>query len=352
MLFHPVRVVTLMTFRLLLSSVSFAFACGAFLPASAQSAEARKASDHSSSGKNPYVLERTEERFITAKSGKEYRILISWPQGEAPAEGHAITYVLDGDELFPMMTGILRVQAGTEKLSNHNAITPGIIVAVGYREASGRNVDYTPAAPPGPPETYVDGRPYPKQESGGAEAFYTFLEEELKPAIAKDYPVNAKRQSLLGNGYGGLFCLHVLYNHPESFQTYIASSPSVWWNNRYILQEEAAFAARAKEKPLNATLLITVGDLEQSLTEHEYSWPDKPREEHALKTSRRRMVDNTREMYWRLKKLETAGLKTAYHIFPGESHKSVIPMAVCRALPYVFPPVAPKKEARSADASR
>ncbi len=340
-----------MTFRPLLCFASFLALSGADAPASAQSlAESQPAGTEKE--KAPYALARTEERFITSQNGREYRILISWPQTEPPPGGHAVTYVLDGDDLFPLVTSIPRVQAGTEKLSAHNAITPGIIVAIGYPGASGRNVDYTPEAPPGPPETYVDGRPYPKQESGGAAAFYSFLEEELKPVIARDYAIDPSRQSLLGNGYGGLFCLYVLFNHPESFQTYIASSPSIWWNNRYILQEEASFAAKVKEKPVRATLLITVGELEQSLTEHEYSWPDQPREEHALKTARRRMVDNTREMYWRLKKLEPAGLKTSYHIFQGESHKSVVPMAVSRALPYVFPPVAQQKASPSAEASR
>lgn len=275
---------------------------------------------------------------MKAKSGREYRIMISWPDNQVPADGYPVTYVLDGDELFPMVTGILRVQAGTEKLSSHNAISPGILVAVGYPGKSGRNLDYTPEAPKGPPETYVNGKPYPEQESGGADTFFEFLEQELKPAIAKDYPVNNKKQSLLGNGYGGLFALHILFKHPGAFQTYIASSPSVWWNNRWILEEEKAFVAGLQQSPVKATLVISAGDLEQSLTQHEYSWPDEPREEHAAKTARRRMVDNTREMYWRLLKQEDKGLKVVYRLFPGESHKSVIPVAMSNALPYVFPP--------------
>ncbi|HSJ04545.1 MAG TPA: alpha/beta hydrolase-fold protein, partial [Verrucomicrobium sp.] len=290
------------------------------------------------SEKQPYTLARTEERFITSTAGKEYRIMISWPEGRAPDSGFPITYVLDGDDIFPMATATLRVQAGTEKLSQHNAISPGLIVGIGYRGKSGRSVDYIPNVPKqGPPETYVDGRPYPEQPVGDAETFLDFLLKELRPAIEKDYAVDRTRQSLLGNGYGGLFALHVLFTRPESFQTYVASSPSVWWNNKYILQEEAEFAKRVQSQPVQATLVMSAGELEQTLTQHEYSWPDGPREEHASKTARRRMVDNTREMSWRLIKLESKGLKSSYRVFPGESHKSVIPVAVASALPLVFP---------------
>lgn len=290
--------------------------------------------------RQPYTMARAEERHVKSSAGKEYRILISWPEAKAPTSGYPVTYVLDGDDLFPVVTSILRVQAGTEKASMHNAITPGLIVAVGYPGESGRNVDYTPAAPPGPPETYRDGRPYRTQESGGADAFFSFLEKELKPLIEKDYPVDHTRQSLLGNGYGGLFVLHTLFNHPESFQTYIASSPSVWWNNRYILQEEKAFAEHIAKSPIKAQLVMSAGEMEQSLTHHEYSWADEPREEHSLKVTRRRMVDNTREMFWRLEALKAHGLNVTYKVFADESHKSVVPVAVSHALPFVFPPPA------------
>lgn len=303
-------------------------ATAAAAPGSAENAKAQ----------TPYILTRSEERFVTSRAGKEYRILISWPEGQPPPGGFPVCYVLDGDDFLGALTGMLRILAGTEKSSQHNAIQPGILVGIGYRGPSGRNLDYTPAAPKAAPETYRDGRPYREQESGGADAFFHFLQEELKPIIAASYPVDRRRQALLGNGYGGLFALHVLFTRPDAFSTYVAASPSIWWNGRYILEEEAKFAVQASQQKIPARLLITVGDLEQSLTQHEYSWPEAPREEHALKVTRRRMVDNSREMYWRLQKLAPYGLDVSYRTFPGESHKSVIPLSLSHALPFVFPP--------------
>ncbi len=290
------------------------------------------------SDRQPYAVPRTEARVVKSSAGQEYQVFISWPAAKPPVGGYPVAYVLDGNDMFPLLNSILQVQAGSEKSSKHNAITPGIVVGVGYVGPSRRNVDYTPKAPPAAPETYPNGKPYPPQPSGGADAFFEFLEKELKPAIEKDYPINREKQSLVGNGYSGLFALHILFNHPEAFQTYIASSPSVWWNGRYILEEEKAFAARIAKEPIKATLVMSAGDLEQSLTRHEYSWQDEPREEHSQKVARRRMVDNTREMFWRLEALKPHGLTTYYSVFPDESHKSVQPVAMSHALPYIFPP--------------
>jgi predicted alpha/beta superfamily hydrolase len=319
-------------------TLAVSIACLTTLLPVPQSSAGEPSTTAAAAQRTSYALANTKVRSLKSKAGREYRIMISWPEGKAPEAGFPVCYVLDGDDLFAPMTGILRIQAGTEKASKHNAITPGIIVAIGYPGQSGRAIDYTPAAPKAAPETYLDGRPYRDQESGGAAEFFAFLQSELKPVIEKEYAVDTKRQTLLGAGYGGLFALHVLFTHPDAFASYVAVSPSIWWNGRYILQEEKAFSERASGKPVNARLLLTVGDLEQSLTEHEYSWPDAQRDEHALKVSRRRMVDNTREMYWRLQKLAPAGLQVGYHVFLGESHKSVVPMALSRALPFIFPP--------------
>lgn len=290
-------------------------------------------------GVKPYQLASSTERIVKSSTGAEYRIMISLPEGDAPSGGHPVTYLLDGDDLFPLVTTLLQLQAGTGKAAKHNGITPGVLVGIGYPEKSRRDVDYTPESPAGPPETYRDGKPYPTRPSGGAAAFLEFIQNELKPLIEKELSIDTSRQTLMGNGYGGLFALHVLFTQPESFQTYVAASPSIWWNDRYILKEEEAFTKRLSEKPLGLKLLMTVGEMEQSLSRVEISWPDEgEREEHRLKVTRRKMVDNAREMAWRLESLHTKGLDIKLQTFPGESHKSVVPLSFNYALPYIFPP--------------
>ncbi|MBK1833022.1 alpha/beta hydrolase [Roseibacillus ishigakijimensis] len=284
----------------------------------------------------PYQQPGCVQWEMVAASGTEYRIMVSLPEEEAPAGGFPVAYLLDGNALFPLASSLYRVQAGTAKLRKHNGISSGIIVGIGYVGDSQRDYEYTPEAEPtSQPETYRNGQPYPPREYGGAARLRAFIEDELKPEIEKRYPVDPSQQALVGNGFGGVFVLHTLFTAPDSFHTYVAGSPSIWWNGRSILEQEKAFRAQ----PAAARLLLTVGEGEQSLTRVETNWADEDaREEHRLKVTSRRMVDNARELFWRLDDLDHSGFEVEYASFAGESHKSAIPMSLSRALPFLFPP--------------
>lgn len=77
-------------------------------------------------------------------------------------------------------------------------------------------------------------------ESGGAEQFTAFIENELMTHIDKTYPTTTYR-TLIGHSYAGLFTLHILLNHAHLFTNYIAIDPSIEWDNQKLLVE-------AKEK--------------------------------------------------------------------------------------------------------
>lgn len=84
---------------------------------------------------------------------------------------------------------------------------------------------------------------------------------------------------LVGHSFAGLFALHVLWNHPESFDTYMALDPSLWWDQGAFLKQAGtrgdktvfdgkqlyvAFATRPRTErnlihfPLTDTFLDTV----------------------------------------------------------------------------------------------
>jgi predicted alpha/beta superfamily hydrolase len=77
-------------------------------------------------------------------------------------------------------------------------------------------------------------------ETGGAETFTKFMEEELIPYIDSKYPTTAYR-TLIGHSYAGLFTINMLVNHKHLFQNYIAIDPSLDWDDQRLLKE-------AKEK--------------------------------------------------------------------------------------------------------
>ena len=73
-------------------------------------------------------------------------------------------------------------------------------------------------------------------ETGGAETFTKFMEEELIPYIDSKYPTMNYR-TLIGHSYAGLFTINMLVNHNHLFQNYIAIDPSLDWDDQKLLKQ-------------------------------------------------------------------------------------------------------------------
>ena len=65
---------------------------------------------------------------------------------------------------------------------------------------------------------------------GGSAAFRRFIKEELMPEIEAGFPVNSQK-GIIGESLAGLFIMETLAEDPGMFDTYIALSPSLWWND-------------------------------------------------------------------------------------------------------------------------
>ena len=140
----------------------------------------------------------------------------------------------------------------------------------------------------------------------------------------------------MGYSLGGLFTLHVKFRHPEAYQTYVAGSPSIWWNGREVLKGEAAFADAVRAGKTAPRLLITSDGWEQSVG------PDMPpagkaRDEALAQLGEARMVDNARELAARLGAVKgAAGYSVRYDVFADETHNSGVPSAANRATGFVI----------------
>ncbi len=77
-------------------------------------------------------------------------------------------------------------------------------------------------------------------ETGGAETFTKFMEEELIPYIDSKYPTMTYR-TLIGHSHAGQFTINMLVNHAHLFENYIAIDPTLDWDNQKLLKQ-------AKEK--------------------------------------------------------------------------------------------------------
>jgi len=93
--------------------------------------------------------------------------------------------------------------------------------------------------------------------SGGADNFLKFFETELIPQIEKDYRVQPYR-IFAGHSLGGLFAIHAMITKPGLFNSYIAVSPSLQWENAEALKRVTDFLSKQKE--LKVTLFTAIGN--------------------------------------------------------------------------------------------
>ncbi|MBD3861142.1 alpha/beta hydrolase [Bacillus sp. 28A-2] len=253
---------------------------------------------------------------------RPYRLFIYQPDGPIPSEGFPVIYVLDGNAIFATMVEALRLQSS---IPEKTGVTPAVIVGIGYKTDQPhhpqRHEDFTHQPPDQWIQTLKKGAS--THSYGGAPAFFTFLEEQVKPMIEARYSINRGRQTLFGHSLGGLFTLSTLFEHPEAFQTYIAGSPSIHWYPSFLLQQEQSFQKRLKQQMHQKRLLIGVGELEQ---------------DHICQ-----MNHHAQAMKERLSVYSPNGVHVHFMEFSREGHSSVLPVLMNEALRFALYPSESKK---------
>lgn len=268
----------------------------------------------------PSSSRETRFDFTSKTTGRAYRLMIAAPYKMDAAKTYPVIYIMDGYWYFRPA-----VDFGTEA---GDRLQSAIIVGIGYptedykEHCDRRMLDLSVPADPAA-KNPGDARP------ADGDAYLRMIQDEVKPFVEKRYPVDKSRQTLYGKSLGGLMVLRQLFRNPEAFQTYVAASPAISWNDKAVLADEAAFATQAKAGKLRLKLLITSAELEQ------YRGTDPQQLEHA---NRSRMVDNASELAARLKTLDPANVIVDYVIFPGETHFSVSLACLGRGLSFALKP--------------
>ncbi|MBL8269647.1 alpha/beta hydrolase [Steroidobacter sp.] len=249
---------------------------------------------------------------LTSAKGRPYRILISQPATPPPPEGYPVLYVLDANSNFGTVTETLRMQG---RRPERTGISAALVVGIGYPtdepfDIARRTFDYLVHSAGARSPKHGEGGMLNPDSGGGAPDFLSFINDELKPAVARRYAIDQQRQTLLGHSFGGFFTLYTLFQQPQSFQNYIALSPSVWWNDRSLFQEQKKFIAARKPTDAPINLFVAAGSLEETA---------------AIK-----MVTDSRGIATGMKGV--AGVTTQFFLVEGEDHGSIVPTTISRAL--------------------
>ncbi|WP_229779307.1 alpha/beta hydrolase [Pseudomonas matsuisoli] len=249
---------------------------------------------------------------------RHYRIWVAEPKRDAPPSGYPVIYLLDGNAALATLDEAL--------LSEMSRAEPPVIVAIGYAtdlrfDTTARAYDYTPQLPGGQPVVDDIVR---ERKGGGADTFLDLIEGQIKPRVSSIAPVDLKRQTLWGHSYGGLFTLHALFTRPQSFQSYVAADPSIWWQEGYILNEEKGFAP--PPSPIRVTLMRGMAERVRDNDSDAVSAVVKARR----KATESVPPDAAARLAERLARY--SGVSVSYRAFPELSHGPMLPVSLGETL--------------------
>jgi len=182
-------------------------------------------------------------KLLSPETGTDYFLYVEEPK-DAPAPWPVVLF-MDGDDQFS--AGV----AAYKEARASGLVAPLLLVGVGYgasysKPANKRGRDYTPTAHSDEPT------------SGGAAPFFKFVTDTLWHELARRYPIDPAQRGIAGHSLGSLFVLYALFQQPLFFSHYLASAPSIWWDNRSLLKIAAQRYAR--DSALTAKLFLSVGE--------------------------------------------------------------------------------------------
>ena len=167
---------------------------------------------------------------------RDHDILVALPPGydDDPSRRHPVVYLHDGQNVFddyPMAP--FGVQWGVDTtvraLIHAGALPPLILVAIG-NGGRDRIDEYTPT------------RDAAHDAGGLADRYGQMLAYEIKPFVDHTFRTHrgAEHTGMVGSSLGGLLTLHLGLLHPAIFGRLALMSPSVWWNDRWVVRQLAS----------------------------------------------------------------------------------------------------------------
>ena len=263
----------------------------------------------------------TEIRELKSKAtGKTYNLSIALPlayNNTKPAKiaplvkslkTWPVVYLLDSNWYFGMVTDTVRF------MSWGGRTTDAIIVGIGYPEEESpletwrkvvalRTHDLTPRQSDRS-EKYNSEWLKVRVKTGGGPDFLRFLKQELIPLIDQEYRTDPVKRILAGHSHGGGFALFAMFQEPELFRTYIASSPSLDYAENFLFTLETEYAQR--HKTLRAQVYLSAGELEQGGADEDETLTNMHRFAAALESRKYKGFLLTKQVLPRYNHIELA----------------------------------------------
>jgi predicted alpha/beta superfamily hydrolase len=185
---------------------------------------------------------RLHPRFQSRHLSTPRDIIVYLPPGyDSGTSRCPVLYLQDGQNLFDPHTAFggqdWRVDVTADELILRGAIEPLIIVGI-YNTGVRRISEYTPTK---------DAR---RRKGGKGERYARMMAHELKPFIDREYRTHrsAAYTGVGGSSLGALVSLETGLLYPRVFGRMALLSPSVWWDNRSILEMVRAYSFEGRAR--------------------------------------------------------------------------------------------------------
>jgi predicted alpha/beta superfamily hydrolase len=181
---------------------------------------------------------RLHRRFPSRYLSTPRDIVVYLPPGYEDIGPCSVLYLQDGQNLFDSATAFAgrdwRADVTADGLFRDGAIAPLLIVGV-YNTGVRRISEYTPTK---------DSR---RRKGGKGDRYAKMIARELKPFIDRNYATRrgAAHHGVGGSSLGALAALETGLLYPSVFGRMALLSPSIWWDDRSILDLVRAYRGRA-----------------------------------------------------------------------------------------------------------
>lgn len=274
-------------------------------PAVSAFAQKGKNQQQNTNTTKPFVLGVIEE--MQSKELAEKRTLnIYLPEGYNPSDSikYPVIYLLDGsaDEDFIHVTGLVQF-ANFEWV---NQLPKSIVVGIANVD---RQRDYTF------PSTVKNTISLPT--AGHSDKFISFIEKELQPFIESKYHGSTDR-TIIGQSLGGLLATEVLLKKPLLFNKYVIISPSLWWDNGSLLNQNSAILTESFNRQTDVYISVGKEGLTPTLV---------PR---VMEVDANLLAD-------KLKETKSKHVNVFFDYLPLENHATIMHLAVMNSFKFLYP---------------
>ncbi len=262
----------------------------------------------------PFQIKGIETLTITSKINSfQYELYIQLPKDYASSKKQYPMIILhDTNLLFPIVSGVVNQMGGYDM---EDTILVGISYSKEVHPQISRTRDFTPTFAPDEKSGHsLEAQKY----SGKALDYIQFIDKQVIPLIAEQYRINENKKIFVGHSFGGLLGAYILLVKPDLFDSYIISSPSLWYDKAVIFDLEDSYFE--SHKTMDAAVYMSIGKKENS-------------------NGNNKMVDDLLLYVKQLRSRKYAGLNLEVTVIPDASHASAFPTFFPQVIQKILPKI-------------